>query len=784
MNTIKSAIRNFTKHKQYTIINIIGLVLGLTVSFVLLAYVQFEFSFDKFHKNGDSIYRIEVIDTSPNALENSPFIRVPYAEALAEQIPEIEQFNRISHSGNLFFKWKNKTIKEDYLMLYADDNFFQFFTFPITNGNQDYKLEKGEVVLSERMAGRLFGNENPIGQLIEINDKPFTVAALAANHPKNSHIKFDAVSSIRTLLDSPDVYKGWRGGLTAQTFVKLNGNANFENVNAQTEKLLWEKTNRQDEGSGFFSEFHYESLSNVHLFSDVNWDNFGKADIDNILILSGIAILVLLIAIFNFISVSKGVMNFRNNEFTLKYALGSGKYRLIKQLFIENLLFFVFASLSSIAIIWMFQSQFCSLFGFSFNIFNAQIAQKVFAVFLLISVLIFITTLSFAYNQQKMVAAGISSSNQKKGKRNSKITYIAIFQFVISIALIAGVVTIQKQLDYALNKDLGFKKENIVQLSHHTIGKKQEVFVQEFSKINGVKSVSASLGLPGLECTMNGYRPEGGDQWYMYNALHVDENFLKTFEIELLKGQNLLKSKKKKEQFLVNQTLANSLGWEDPIGKTLFRGGKTHEIVGVIKDFHVASIYEKIQPLIISMQHSNAFYALSISVEAEKMATILKEMETVWAKVLPGVPFDYSFYDEKFAQLYNKVERTKQILTLFTLIAVLISMLGIFGATLILINARTKEIGIRKVNGATISEILLMLNKDFIKWVAIAFVIAVPIAYYAMSKWLENFAYKTELSWWIFALAGVLALGIALLTVSWQSWRAATRNPVEALRYE
>ena len=784
MSKLKAALRNFKKHKQYTIINIVGLVLGLTVSFALLGYVQFELSFDKFHKNVESIYRIEEIETSPKDVEHHPYTRVPYAEALAELIPEIEQFNRIAHRGNLLFKWDTKTIKEEHLMLYADDNFFDFFTFPITIGAQNYKLKKGEVVLTERIASRLFENENPIGQNIKINNEAFTVVALAANPPKNSHIKFDAVSSIHTLLDSPNVYKGWRGGITAQAFVKVNEKASFENIYNQTDQLLWEKTNKQDEGSGYFSEFKYISLAKVHLFSDVEWDNFGKADIDNILILLGIAILVLLIAIFNFISISKGVLVFRNNEFTLKRTLGSGKFELIQQFLLENALTFILASLITVGVVGIFQSQFCSLFGYSFNFYNTQITQKIFVGLLLISGLILITTLVTAYSQQNLIASGVNLTKQKNGKRNSKLAFVATFQFVISIALIVGVIVVQKQLNYALNKDLGFKKENIVQLSNHLIGKKQDVFVQEFSKIDGVKNVSASLGLPGLECSLNGYKPQGDDQWYMYNAIHADQNFLETFEIQLIEGGNLKKTQKTKEQFLVNQTLVKSLGWENPIGKTLFRGGKNHEIVGVVEDFHVASIYEKIQPLIISMQHSDMFYALSISVEAEKMAETLREMESVWDQVSPGVPFDYSFYDEKFAQLYKKVERTKHILILFSIIAIFISMLGIFGVTLMLINMRVKEIGIRKVNGAKISQVLIMLNQDFIKWVAVAAVISCPIAYLAMGKWLESFAYKTELSWWIFALAGVIAMGIALITVSWQSWRAATRNPVEALRYE
>ena len=237
------------------------------------------------------------------------------------------------------------------------------------------------------------------------------------------------------------------------------------------------------------------------------------------------------------------------------------------------------------------------------------------------------------------------------------------------------------------------------------------------------------------------------------------------------------------KSFIINETLAKQLGWENPLGKTIFRDSD-HEIIGVVKDFQVSSIYMKIPPLIISKEWQSNFYTLSIAVSPDNISQTLKQIEGIWNKVIPNTPFNYFFLDERLGTLYADVQQTVKILFIFTGISILISVLGLFGITFLLLNSRVKEIGIRKVNGAKISEILTMLNKDFVKWVAIAFVIATPIAYYAMHKWLENFAYKTELSWWIFALAGMLALGIALLTVSWQSWRAATRNPVEALRYE
>jgi putative ABC transport system permease protein len=343
---------------------------------------------------------------------------------------------------------------------------------------------------------------------------------------------------------------------------------------------------------------------------------------------------------------------------------------------------------------------------------------------------------------------------------------------------------VYKQLNFALHKDLGFKAENIINVMNGEIGKKGETLIAELKKLPGVINASSSFGIPGLETTQNGYKPEGSDQWQMYNALHVDDQFFNTFQIKLLSGRNFREGKDiDNKSFIINETMAKQLGWENAVGKSIFRD-ENHEIIGVVKDFQVSSIYMKIPPLIISKEWQSNFYTLSIAVSPDNISQTLKQIEGIWNKIIPNTPFNYFFLDARLGTLYADVQQTVNILLIFTGISILISVLGLFGITFLLLNSRVKEIGIRKVNGARIAEILILLNLAFVKWVAISFIIATPIAWFSMHKWLESFAYKTDLSWWIFALSGVLALGIALFTVSWQSWKAATRNPVEALRYE
>ena len=782
MNTVRTAIRTFLRYRIYTLINLTGLILAFSFAIALLMHVQFEFSFDNFHQNKNQIFRVNEISTNPKSTEISPAIRAPYGPALEAEIPEIQSYVRLKPAREEL-AWEENRMRFD-KVLYADNDFFQFFSFSLLIGNQSTILNDNEIVITEETAGKLFGEQGAIGKSLLLKNKLYTVSAIAKNPPHNSHIQFDAIVPINTLLSSPDIYVGWDGGVSTHTFVQVTEKAEQKTIKDKLVPFLWSKINKKNEGSGFFSEFTLEPLTKIHLFSDVDYDNFKKSDIKSVLILLLISCIILFVAILNFIFISTGILSYRGKEFQIKNYLGSGRFEVFKQLFVENSLQFSIAVLFSILIVVSFENYICSLFAYNFNFLSGRIFST--TIFLLIFCVLVSLLISFMTSYSYFKNNGTSSSSQitSVGFRNKKLISVTAIQIGLSIVLITSVIVTSKQLNYALNKDLGFTQKNIIQISHSEIGKKKEALINEIGKLPGVRNVTASFGIPGLETTANGYRPEGGDQWYIYSALFADENFLATYDIKLQEGRNFHSGKSgKNEPFLINRTLAKSLEWDNPIGKTLFRNG-THEIIGIVEDFHVGLIYSKIPPLIISKEMQEIFYSLSVAINTTDVKQTLSNIESSWKNVMPGVPFDYSFFDDKFEKLYASVQRTTNILLLFTGIAILISMLGLFGISLMLVNSKTKEIGIRRVNGAKVSEILAMLNKDFIKWVAIAFVIASPIAYYAMNKWLENFAYKTTLSWWIFALAGVLALGIALLTVSWQSWRAATRNPVEALRYE
>ena len=782
MNIIKSAFKSFYNFKIYTSINLFGLILGLSCSIVIFLYVGFEYSFDNFHKDKERIFRVNEISTSPKERTISPSLRMPYGPALKEEFSEVEDVVRIKQNWHVnTLKYKDKEIILE-KAIFADSNLFSFFSFNILSGNPKQLLVgKNSIVLTRKIAKRLFGDENPLGYMVVYDNNSYMITGVAADIPLNSHIKFDAVFPMETLISSPDVFVGWDGGVSATTFLKLYSSDLETRVEEKLPGFLWEKVNKKNEDSGFLSEFYLEPLDQIHLFSEVDWDS-NKKDIKYVMILLFIGSLILTIAVINYLFISNGTLTLRMKEFSIKNYFGLGESGIAKQIFTESLLLFIIAGIASVILLYEFNDSISRLFNADFLSFQLKksIPFLIIALFVISSVTSFI---QFSIYKRKIVGNPVISSNSSPF-RSKKLVYISTLQFCISIGLISSMIIVYEQLNYALHKDLGFTTENVINISHSAVGAKQKVLINEIAKLPDVASVSASYGIPGLETTANGYRPDGTEQWQIFSALYVDDNFFNTFQLELLEGRKFRKGENTDtKEFIVNETLAKQMNWKSAVGKSIFRDGN-HEIIGVVKDFHVGLIYSKIPPLIISKENPDSFYSLSIALNPDETQKVIRQIEGIWKSIMPDVPFIYSFMDVKFENLYSDIKQTVTNLFLFTGISVLISILGLFGITFLLINSKVKEIGIRKVNGATVLEIIKMLNYDFIKWVAVAFVIAVPVAWYIMDRWLQNFAYKIDINWWVFALAGIMAFLIALITVSWQTFLAARRNPVEALRYE
>ncbi|MBE9467460.1 MAG: ABC transporter permease [Bacteroidetes bacterium] len=782
LNRIKSTIKSFYNFKVYSSINLFGLVLGITCSAVIFLYVNFEYSFDNFHKDKDRIFRVNEITTSPKNIDNIPLLRAPYGPALKNEISEIEDVVRFDYNWHVHtLKFNDKVIALENA-IFADSNLFSFFTFNILYGQPKQLLaSKNSIVLTQKISNRLFGNENPLGKLVEYDSNFYVITGVVADVPRNSHIQFDAVFPMENLLKSPDAYVGWDGGISVTTFVKLFSSDLETNVEEKIPDFLWEKVNKKNKDAGFFTEFYLEPLNQIHLFSKVDWDSHEK-DGKQVLILLFIGLLILVIAVINYLFISNGTLTLRLKEFSIKNYFGLGESGIAKQIFSDSLILFILSGIISVILISLLKSYISELFNVDFLSF--QLKNNIFLLAIVLIVLSCITSCIQFFTYKRKIINNPFVGLYSPPFLRKKLVYISALQFCISIGLISSMIIVYMQLNYALQKDLGFISENIINISHGSIGAKQKMLINEISKLPGVVNVSASFGIPGLETTANGYKPEGEEQWQIFSALYVDDNFFSTFQLELIEGRNFREGvNTDTKEFIVNETLAKQLNWNPAVGKSMFRNGN-HEIIGVVKDFHVGLIYNKIPPLIISKEGANNFYSLSIALMPGETSQTIKQIKKLWNNIIPDVPFNYFFMNSKFESLYSEIKQTGTILFIFTGISILISILGLFGITFLLINSKVKEIGIRKVNGASVFEIIKKLNYNFLKWFVFAFVIAVPISWYAMNRWLQSFAYRVEQSWWIFALAGVFALSIIILTVSLQSWRAATRNPVDALRYE
>jgi putative ABC transport system permease protein len=783
MQVIKSALRSFFRFKLYTGINLFGLLLGMTCSIVILLYVSFELSFDQFQKDKEHIFRVNEISTSPQEHEIGPAIRIPYGPAMKEAFSEIEDVLRITigwHNNLLKYKSHDITIKK---VIYADSNLFHFFSFQLLEGNlNDILTQKNSIVLTQKIAQKLFGNEPTVGALVTYDTLVYTVTGIVANAPINSHIQFDVIFPMDNLLKSSGVYSGWDYGQSVTTFVKLRNKESKASVEAKLPAFLWEKVNKKNNQSGFKIAFYLEPLTHIHLFSEVDWDNFNKTDSKNIFVLLTIGLLILIVAIVNYIFISNGTLIVRIKEFSIKKYLGMGKSSVLMQILTENFMLYFIAGLLSYLILIAFKQDISQLFGVDFITFEIYRAYP-YLIAGIVFISLFVGWVQYQWFRYKMERTSFISAKTKTEQRQ-KLATVSAFQFCISIGLIAAMTIVYQQLNFALHKDLGFTTHNIINISHGSVGSKQNLLISEIQKLPGVANVSASYGIPGLETTANGYRPEGAEQWELYSAMFVDDNFLETFNIKLLEGKTFQKgSNNDSKAFLVNETLVKQMNWDQAVGKNLFRDGN-HEIIGVVKDFHVGLIYSKIPPLIISKESPQDFYSLSIALKPIEIQQTIKQIKVIWEKLLPNAPFSYSFMDVNFQNLYAEIKRTGSILFIFTCLSLLISMLGLFGITFQLLNVRIKEIGIRKVNGASLFEILRLLISAMLKWVIVGFIIAIPVTYYIMNQWLASFAYKITIAWWMFAFAGIIAICISLVTVSWQTILTARRNPVDSLRYE
>ena len=796
---LKLIFRRIQNGKGLFTINLFGLVIGITSFLILFLFVNNEKSFDKHIDDHQNIYRVHTI---PEGSEITPWARsLGFVLPASRTLPEVEDVTQFSHSpeGTLKFGQQSLPVMD---VLSVDEGFFRIFSIKMINGNYKEISKPNVVFISESTAKKYFKDEDPIGKTIELEDLQydskagtFEIRGVVKDMHSKTHFRYDILTSQKGNLQKrfESLLPNYSRTLYAYHYVKLKNNINPEEV-ANKYKGYFDEHCDVSNLNLVSPDFNMnlQSITNIHLKSDYQFELKENSNKINVGLFVFISFIVLFISLFNFINLSIVTIIKRSKEFGLVKFLGANDRQFIFQILVEILLKSALAICISLFLIEIIKPLINNFFDFDFKIFYSE--PLIYLSILGIELLTLGLTAGFVgfFFFGKIKASDlILTMHQYKG--NQVIKILLVVQVAIVIFLLSSILFINRQLNYVLSKPLGFNKENVLIVNPKDRSKDPTIFADELRKQSQVVSVGLSnqyFGYPALSESLEGFGLGGNIEY-----VRCDLNYIQTMNIEL------------KENWIdpssgnISGIIINDHFYKQLIGKfgsieayNTFQKKQDFnpnrilsqiKIVGVAKDFNFSSAHVPIGNfafLLTNPRQAGNF--IHVRLAKNDLREAIKKVEEVWNRNYEGQPFDYFFLDLKIKEQYKAENILRRVLLVFSLIGITICIIGITVFSLFIAQRRTKEIGIRKVNGARISEVLIMLNKGFVKWVAISFVIATPIAYYTMYKWLENFAYKTNLSWWIFALAGLLALGIALLTVSWQSWRAATRNPVEALRYE
>ncbi len=786
-NYFKIAFRRLGGNKLYSGINIIGLAIGIACCLILLAFVSNELNFDRFHKNADRIYRVLITDENSEGSETSAIITAAVAPSMQDDFPEVSAFTRFTLPESGFYNYEDKKIKT-LNIFYSDSSVFDIFSFKLLKGNPKKALtEPNSVVLTPELSTKIFGDEDPVGKIIILNGKDqLKVTGIIENSPSNSQLQYSCLISFTSLLDK-GLYLDWNGGVNYYAYVLLQEQTNLETLKMKFPEFMDKHINNRLRKLGWTLYLDLELLTDIHLFSTASGELSTKGSISTIYIFSATAFVILIMACINFMNLTTVQASGRAKEIGVRKVSGANRNTLIGQFLLESFIYTFLAFLLSFVLILIFKPNLSAFLG---NDLQLIYLSNIKVIFIVTLILLIVTFGSGAYPAFYLSSfqpvKALKAQVFRSAATSSIVNNLVVFQFSVSIILIVCTWVIYNQLNFISNKELGYKKDNIlvVSLNSENASKNYEVFKTGISGLAGIISVGASSEVPGNDFTSNGYRPEGYETSIMFHALHIDTDYLSTMDMDILEGRNfIIDSKTDKEAILINESLANHLGWDDPIGKIIERNGK-HEVIGMVKDFNYATLHQKIEPLLFTIKSWRGYRNVSIRISGDQIHDNVSKIESKWKEINSAEPFEYYFLDQSFDNFYKREQKLGDIFLVFSIIAIVIGCLGLFGLVSYTVKQRTKEIGIRKVLGANTSSLLLLLSRNYSIKVLLANLIAWPIAYYTMGQWLSGFYYHMDFSLSILFVSGLIAFVIALATVNLQTIRAARQNPTETLKYE
>jgi ABC-type antimicrobial peptide transport system permease subunit len=790
-NYLKIALRNLISHKVFSFINIFGLAVGMACTILIVLWVQDELSFDRFHKNADNTYLVLRGDKEGPTAVTSKML----ASALKGDLPEIQKSTNLIQLPESFkFLIQNGTKGFEESVVLVNPNFFEIFSFKFKEGNPATALSApNSILLTEEAAKKYFGNENAIGKPLDVSGfggkTVMNVSGILENLPLQSHIQCHIILPANWFTSIGINFDHWEDQ-SFRTYIQLKDNSDLQSLSSKIKQCEIKNYPNQNTQNLSYSLI---PLTKIHLYGS-NIKFMGPTgDIKYIRIFMAIAVIILLIASINYMNLSTALSLKRTKEVGIKKAVGANRNTLIRQFFGESIILSLIAY--SLAIL------FVELFLHKFNLLSGKnlVIRFFEPSFMSLSVIVTIVTGLISGCYPALFLSSFSPVQILKGKLKLSTGNLftrkglVISQFVISIIMIVCTIVVINQLTFIRNSKLGFDKENLLCIKMTgDSNSKYDVLRNEFLKNPEIVSVSRSEPVSSEITRTIGVswkgKPENEEKHFF--VLHSDYNLAATYKFEMSQGRYFSDQypTDKINAFVVNEAAVKSMELKSPLDNEIQLWGKKGKIIGVTKDFHFASFHTAIEPLIFTIpddnQQAGRFRVITLRFKSQTPDNLISSIEKIWHEQMAGNPFDYYFYDDALNKQYFSEMRMGTIFKYFSFLSIVIACLGLFGLVSISAEQRTKEIGIRKVSGSSISNVAFILSKDFLILVIISNVIAWPVAYYSMNKWLQDFAYRIDISWWVFALAGLLALGTALLTVSWQSWRAATRNPVEALRYE
>jgi len=787
-NYLKTALRNLMRHKGYSLINIAGFAIGIACCILILVWVQDELSYDRFHENLDGLHRV----VEENYFSDGTIFRIartpyPVGPAFVKDYPEIINFTRFTPFWRILTEYEDKSFYERGFA-FADPSLLEMFTLPLLRGDASTALsETNSVLISEDMAKKYFGAEDPIGKTITMdNDVDLQVSGVFKNLPHNSHLQFDFLGPFETFIE----YSGWSARWQDHnyyTYVQLANNTHHKDIEpkifAYMEKISPDSA----------TKFLLQPVKDIHLRSDFAIDLGGKSEnkAKYVYMFSLIAVFILLIACINFMNLTTARASRRSLEIGMRKVVGANRAHLIRQFLGESILISLLSLLIALGLVLLVLPAFNNISGKELSSATLDLALLTAG---LIGIALVTGILSGSYPAFLLSAIkpiGALKGSLSSGSKNPAFRKILVCcQFSLSIGLIISTFVVYRQLEFIQKKNLGYNQEHIIYFSERgDFWKSYDAFKTQLQQNPDIVGITAASSIPTYTVTStSGVNWEGKDPEFtvMFTQFNVDYDYFETLEMEMAQGRSFAKdfSTDATNAYILNETGARLTGMEDPVGKTFTLWDKSGPIIGVVKDYHFKSLHAKIEPLVLRMFHRQWNRYVIVRIKSDGISRTLKVLEDTYTKYHPGYPFEFKFLDEELDALYSSDKQTGTVFRYFMFLSIFISCLGLFGLASFMADQRTKEIGIRKVLGASVPGIFLMLLKEFVKWVLIASAISWPLAYYVMDRWLENFAYRTDIALWIFLVSGVSGLAVAVATVSFQSIKASIANPIDCLRYE